>query len=317
MRQFKLTFLFLIFLTFLAQETYARPPGGQDDNKSDGKKENKESVNGCLENQQSLDFWQGLAILPVQFVDRNKDGTVLSGQFSSSLFVQHIDFKLLPDQKGDFFSMDGNWEEKISRRSFLKKFKKDYWLVGYLPDRGNLICEAHQMKNWGFLYANFAQDSTSVVKSVDSISFWRKLKIKPLYFYSVKDDKAYWLFFEPTVGSVAPEEVQSVIKLDDGTIARKYLKIPNDGYVDVVEHGVFLLDKNCVFQSLEVKQPKIRVGSLSWGDTKMRPKAENKEYFISNINKTYWFSFYDNDTKTLLRVVETMLKSKYNKDNDK
>ena len=105
-------------------------------------------------------YFDNLSYLPVKFISRHKESEMLVAQFTSPIIfaANQIKFKLVPETKGEtglFFRVNGEWEEEISRKNFLKKLKEDFWVVSYLTiDKDKVICNAHQFKNWLALQAS-------------------------------------------------------------------------------------------------------------------------------------------------------------------
>lgn len=261
-------------------------------------------------------FWENLSHLPVQFTNRHKESGILVGQFiSSEVFdFTRIEFKLTPENKkeeGLFFQVDGDWEEEISRKAFLKKFKNDLWVVSYLTvGKENVICEAHQVKNWQSLVVSYAQGSKNF--NIKTPAFWNNLKAVPVYFNEVKEDNAFWLFIQE-LGNASVPEYAEPIRLQNGKLVNKYQKFSNGALGIVLDHDFFTIDKNCVFHVMEKKDPrliqipKIKMTQFALNGRKIRVRPVDRDYFNKNALQKPWLCFYEKDFENralvLLRAV--------------
>lgn len=256
--------------------------------------------------QNSLDFRDNVSVIPVQFVDYN-DGH-LTAMFASKTMVERIKFRLPSDLKNSFFEVNGEWEEEIGQRAFLKKIKKDYWMVAYKNQEGeNILCEAHQFKNLESLRATYGQSSDNLLKTVDTPAYWRAMKIKPLSFHAIEEEKGYWLFLAETSEPIPDEN--EYVELENNTIAPTILKTLDDAHLRVVDHGVFTIAKNCIFNILETRNSKkVKLPMTDVGITLSRPKVRvkpiDRAYFVENSRKYFWLCFFDQDTNVLLRAVQ-------------
>lgn len=290
----------LFFLCLLgfpgANPSFSQENNGQKD-------KNKTAASICGLNTDLLETWQSMSVIPVQFIEKNKENTILKGVFSSKLFHQSMTFTLAPEVKSSFYMIDDDWEEEVDQKKFFKNFKKDGWLLVYLPSRDNAICEAHQFKNWPSIEASFGEDPNSVVKSVHDIAFWRRLKGKPIMFVEVAQNQAYWLFVSVT--DEPPKNEDEYVNLKNGMRARKKLRGGNGVYGEILDHGAFTISSGCVFHRIETKVPRVKIGGYSLlGSARSRPVPVDRSYFVDRITQSYWLCFYDEETSNLIRVIE-------------
>lgn len=274
------------------------------------------------EDRNSLAFFDNISQIPIKFLNRRKDTEVLVGQFASPtvLSYKQLEFNLSPEKKNEknlFFMVDGEWEEEVGRKIFLKKFKNDFWLTSYITvGQENVICEAHQFKNWESLRVSYAQGSKSY--SVDTTEFWQNVRTKLVYFYKldemnkisggVVDDGAYWLFVVPT-GGIRSESDNIPVKLEDGRLVNKISMFADGTEVRMVDNGIFLFDDKTIFHTTEIKiskLPRVRLANMEFGMLKVRSKPVEKKYFVDNLLNGSWLCFYDKENHKLLRVVEVI-----------
>lgn len=258
-----------------------------------------------LPDSSSPEFSRDVKIMPVKFIDRDKGGVHLVGQFASRAALQQIDFTLLPSWPTEFFMQTGDWHEKIDRKEFLKNFKKRYWLVIYLEGNGNFVYGATQFKNWETLRISFAQDPDHLLESVDLSSFWKKMRLKGLYFHEIKADMAYWLLLDFKT-PLQPDDLSETIQLENGKVAPRRLKYSLDGKeCRLTDHGVFSLHKNCTFHIVETKNTKLlKMKMVKFLPTRHRFRLMpvDRDYFIKNYAQELWLCFYNAESKTILRL---------------
>lgn len=264
-------------------------------------------------------YWENLSYLPVQFINIRKESGTLIGQFASPdiLSVNQIEFKLAPegkDEEDSFFKVSGEWEEKISRRVFLKNFKNDFWVVNYLTiNSERVICEAHQFKDWRALEVSYAQGLKNY--NVKNEKFWNNLKSTPAYFQEIKGDNAFWIFLV-NIGATPIPEYPEPIKLENGAVINKYQRFVDGTSGVVLDHDFFTIDKNCIFHIVEKKDPKlinipkIKRPQLTLGSYKIRVLLVDREYFVKNAPREPhqpWLCFYEKDFENkklvLLRAI--------------
>lgn len=298
-------FWFFIFLMPILGR--ASPPGQRSSDEQGQVEENFPGPDACGD-RSSLEFRSTISFVPVKFINKREDGTLIA-QFSTRTMFEQMEFKLPRKLKRGFFEMNGDWEVEISRRVFLKKFKKDFWLVSYVIDQNKdkLICEVSQFKVWQALNASFA-DSDNPARSLDSLAYWLDMGSKEVYFYNIKSDKAYWVF-AVEADTISPNDRSETIKLDDGEHYINRALIHGGSMFKVIDHGVYVLDPHCVFNVVETKGPKIRVPvpklpDITFGKVKMRPKPVDRNYFTGHALKSPWLCFYNKNTGTILRLVE-------------
>lgn len=288
-------------MLFVAVNGYAKPPSQR--NSQEKKSDNAPPWSkNLLENQKSLAFLNKLAIVPVQFVSR--DGDKLTAHFLSPTMTKEISFRVPPNKDNAFFKIDHDWEKEIGRREFFKKFKNDFWLILYVADQDNYIYEAHQFKYWESIKASFSQNQDKISESLDFLPYWTKMGMMPVHFASIKNDKAYWLFLVPVSGPWDPTDSDG-FELGEGTLVQRRLKSADGFEFRVLDHGVFTIRKDCVFGTVEIKNPRLRVANISLlGDVKSRLKIVEKEYFLSKMQTVFWLCFYDKESKNVWRIVE-------------
>ncbi len=288
------------------------PKLGRNPPKADKRK--KRTVNEWWKDRNSEECWENIAIVPVQFIGIN--GDYLIGQFSSKYMLEQINFKFKLDSgiKYDqhFFYSTSREEIEINQEDFLKRFKKDFWMVTYFPELDNALVEAHQFKNWNSLQFSYAQDRGNAMESVEILRFWNKIGIKPVLFHSVDNEKAYWIFVVPLDDNennyreiIEKEEVV----LENNQRMSTVLNLGGGIRVILVDHGVFYLHKNCVFYATKFDgEGRItNLVSKIIRRFKVKHEAENRGYFMSNFSKGLWFCYYNKDTNVLLRAVEVIL----------
>lgn len=247
-------------------------------------------------------------LLPVQFIAKDEDSSgnlILTGDFASPLMSGLVKFKLPSGQKDSFsIKKDDDWGEQIDRKRFLKKFKKGFWFVVYLASEENTICGAYQFKNWEALRSSFADDRDGATRAVDTLVLWERLRLRPLMFVEIKDNKAYWIFVSLVSGPrTENDEVKIVLK--NGMIANKRL-LGKDGVDGRIEdHGVYTLHKNTVFNTSEIESSKIKIGSYSlFSNFRVRAKLVDFNYFLEKSTTSIWFCFYDEKTNVIVRLIE-------------
>lgn len=318
MKRLRLCLIFIIPLALFGPAGLVALPGAPQEQKRQKAKESAAPL-GC-EDRTSQGFYENLSIIPIKFLSKSKNNETLTGLFVNPMVAdfRRFEFKLTPekkDEKGLFFQVDGEWEEEIGRKVFLKKFKNDFWLVMYLVNnRENIICEAHQFKDWEALRASYAQGKGSHL--VDIPKFWENLKVKLVYFYNLDavkkdsggllDDGAYWVSVVPTDGLHLPED-EAPVKLEGGKLVNRITKFPDGTEVRIVDHGIFLISDDSVFHTLELKNPKlprVKLANIELGMLKIRSRPVDKKYFVENLKNSAWLCFYDSENYKLLRVVE-------------
>lgn len=270
-------------------------------------------------------FWDSLSHLPVQFINMRKESRTLIGQFASPnvLSIKQIEFKLGPENKEEkkFFQINGEWEEEINQKVFLKKFKNDFWAVSYLTiNKENVICEAHQFKDWRSLEVSYAQGSKNL--NVKTVEFWNNLKSVPISFYEIRHDKAFWIFLLYLGNIPVPEEP---ITLENGKLVNKYQRFNDGSYGVILDHDVFTIDKNCIFHVIEkkdprlIKIPKSNMAQFALGGHKIRAKPVDRDYFVKNAPQNFWLCFYEKDFENralvLLRAMGISLDEENSKKN--
>lgn len=260
-------------------------------------------------------FWDNLSFLPIRFINRHKESGILTGQFASPdvISIKQLEFKLVPEskeEKGLFFRPDKGWEKEINRKTFLERFKKDFWLISYLTiDEERIVCDAHQFQNWQSLVVSYAQGSKNY--NVKTEEFWTNLKSIPAYFQEIKENSAFWLFILD-IGNMPVPEYSEPIRLQNGVLVNRYLKF-NDGNLGVVlDNDFFTIDKNCVFHVIEkkdpklIKIPKIKITQFELGSQKIRVKPVDREYFVKNAleePRQPWLCFYERDFENKLLLL--------------
>lgn len=294
----KLRIIILLLLVLMAISSRADP-----------KDATNENGNPCAGDPNSPTYWEKRSIMPVEFVDYRDNN--LTAHFASGASVVHagqLEFNLPEKLKDAFFRSDKEWGEEISRKEFLKKYKKDYWLVTYVTEnKKDTLCQAYQFKNWGSIYASFGHDLDTRAKFIDTPAYWHNMKTNLIAFHNLTANKAYWLFLAPLKDSVLQDK--KPILTEDGRRISGIIKIADGSMLQVLGHGVFKIDKNTVFHVVETKEPrviqvpKISITSVTIGRLKIRPRPVDRAYFNENYNKSSWLCFFENDSKLLLRVI--------------
>lgn len=272
------------------------------------------SSDNPAENPNHLEFWNNLRIMPVQFLDKRGDksgNTYFSAIFASSLVLEKVDF-VLPSsdkQKSVFFEQKNQWEEQIDRKTFLKKFKKDFWLTTYLKSgTDNIIISAHQFKQWQSLKISFASHPLQLRRNVDSIDFWQDIRMKVVFFHAFDDNKIYWMFLGP-IAKTEPfiESDYKLVPLANKTIAHKrYTSNPFNDF-RVLDQGLFYTQKDTVFHKQEIENAKPwKVFKFTITDAKLRlrPLPTDMDYVQKNSSTRLWVCFYDSKNLGLSRVIE-------------
>ncbi|MDP3731347.1 MAG: hypothetical protein Q8R34_02530 [bacterium] len=263
----------------------------------------------------SLEFWNNARILPVRFLDKKDDregNTYLSGIFASNYVLERTEFILPAHQKEyAFFEHNKEWEEQIDRKTFLKKYKKDFWLVTYFKaGTDNVIVNAHQFKQWESIKQSYASHPDQLRRSADHPDFWQDMRIKPAFFYAFDGDKAYWVFLE-TINNTEPysESDHQILTLANNSTARKRI-LGHSGFdVRILDQGMLFIQKNTVFHRQELENSKARkmlTFTLTDARLRLRPLLIDREYFVKNSPKHFWICFYDSKLQSLVRVVETI-----------
>ncbi|MEK7151178.1 MAG: hypothetical protein AAB784_00485 [Patescibacteria group bacterium] len=267
-------------------------------------------INGCLSDPDSLDSWDEVLTLPVKFIE-NKEGVLIAHFVSKSMFQQFY-FKLPQDLKSGFFSVDGEWEEEISRKEFLKKIKKDFWMLAYREKivdqkKENIICEAHQFKNWESLAVNYGSSSSNILKSVDTVAFWQNIRVRPVYFYghALEEDRMFWLFLNETKD---PIDENDLVRLENDLYLTRVFKSRDGFLLKLLDYGRFFIAKDCVFHEVETKDPmKIKVPlrdfKMTFGKTRSRLKVIDRLQFLEKAKAYLWLCFFDKDSNILIRGV--------------
>ncbi len=262
----------------------------------------------------SPQFWNSMRVMPVKFLD--KTGDQLSAVFASDYFLKNITFVLPPEPEKEqrlqtvFFEQGKGWEEKIDRKSFLKKFKKDYWLTTYLAIKEeNIIIDAHQFKNWQALRVSYASHPDHLRRSVDSPEFWEDVRKTLGVFYDIQGDKAFWIFLNPVEKNepFVKSDYQYINLLNGYLLERRITKINRTFDFRVLEQGVLNLQKNTVFDKseLEIDKPrKVLNVTIFDGKLRLRPISVDKEYFVANAAKEFWICFYDSKYQSIVRLVQ-------------
>jgi len=259
-------------------------------------------------------FWDNLMHLPVQFINWQKKENILTGQFASpAIFsANQVVFRLLQEDKdgqGSFFEIDDEWEKEMSRKSFLKKIKQDFWVVSYLTiNNEKVICEAHQFKTWQSLEISYAQGVKNY--SVKVLEFWQNLRVTPVYFIEIRENRAFWLFLRSTDKNQMPEPNEG-IGLANGMLVGKFQRFGDGSIGEVLDHDFFDIDPNCVFHIAERKDPRsIKIPKIdspfTLGSLRIRAKPIDRQYFVKNapMSPWLWICFYqkDYDKKALVML---------------
>ncbi|TSC73633.1 MAG: hypothetical protein G01um101444_502 [Parcubacteria group bacterium Gr01-1014_44] len=266
---------------------------------------------------ESVEFWDNARVLPVRFLDRkdNENGHIqLSALFASNFRVERVSFVLpAKNEKNEeaFFEQIKEWEEQIDRQTFLKKFKKNFWLVTYLkagPD--NIMISGHQFKQWEAVKQSYASHPDQFRRSADDLDFWQDMRIKPAFFHAIEGDKAYWVFLE-TINDSEPytESDYQTISLANNSTAQK--RIPGHSGLDVriLDQGMLFIQKNTVFHKQEIENTKARkmlTFTITDARFRLRPLLIDRKYFVENSPKHFWICFYDSKFQSLVRVVQAL-----------
>ncbi len=262
------------------------------------------STDDICNNKRSPDFWKGLSMIPIQFVKKEDDDHLI-GLFISETTVEQMKF-ILPaiNPKRAFFESSGGWENEISRRQFLKKFKEDLWLVAYLADRGNIICEAHQVKNWESLRVSYAHEQDNILSDINTKKFWLNMKVMPVFFDKILANQAHWFFLVPA-NELPKDYVSEGDVLSEENDARAHSSFKaRDGIVfKALDKGIFIISKDSVFHTLELKKSR-QILKIIVTKTKIRAKSISQDYFVENFNKSFWMCYYDKDTNKILHMTE-------------
>lgn len=264
----------------------------------------------------SQKFWANLRIMPVKFVEKenDEDGNIrFSAIFASNLVSQNIDFVLpaKPVIEDVFFEENGDWKEKIDRKEFLKRFKKNFWLTTYLQEGDeNIIVSAHQFKKWEAVKSSYAGHPERLRRSVDIPEFWEDLRMKVVFFYKAEKDRAYWLALDQIDPNepVTPSDLEPVILADNSTVTKRVKSLDNSHF-RVSGQGVFFIQKNTVFNKQEMENSKPRkILKLTMGDSRLRLQSLplDQNYFLQNLKKHFWTCFYDSQYDSLSRVIEAL-----------
>lgn len=258
----------------------------------------------------TLEFWDNLAIVPVRFVDRDKKDKKedrLIAQFESKHMFERIEFVLPADLERAFYNVDGKWHEEISRREFLKKFKKDFWLVIYLAAKdkseNNVICQVSQIKKMGVLETSFGQDPSDISKTLDTLAFWHNIKLRKVVFYKVNsaENKAYWFFIKPENEWLPSDQDTGNIILENGKSRPSFVRFHDGTGGLIIDRGYVILDKNSTFFTISTKRSFIKIGGII-GSSSISFKLVGRDYFLGKALTLPWLCFYDATTKKLLQA---------------
>jgi len=265
---------------------------------------------GLTSSGESFSAWQDLSIIPVKFSEKNKEGTILDAYFASDFLVERKTFTISNEKKPLFYKIDGDWSEAIDAKEFLKIFKKEFWLVSYIPTQNNVVCQAFQFRDWRALEASFGQDyeeirNGSILGTVHDPAFFKNIRVAPFSFVSIEDEKALWLFVLVVNGSSNPFQSKT-ITLENGLTYNRRGR-SRDGFdIEVTDYGSFELGPKIVFETAEYKFPRFRWGNYSLGNVKVRSKLVDRVYFEKNMTNFQWLCFYDYQTGKILRLAEMM-----------
>src|SRR3989338_628109 len=258
----------------------------------------------CSNDRDQAKFWDDLSILPVEFATF-KDNR-LTASFASPYATNMIYFWLPPDLNLGFMGRNGAWEEELDRNSFLKRIKKEFWLVIYrkIADE-NVLCEAHQFQNWQSIRATYGNVSKGP-ETVEGIRYWQALRMRPLYFHEITEKEAHWLLLMPR--DTAPENVE-LVKLENGEVLSKILKTKDGWFVEITDHGIFKISEDSIFHIVETKAPEKRgffktLARFALSGTKIRARPVDLAYFMENGKKNFWLSFFNKDEKILSRSIQ-------------
>lgn len=277
------------------------------------KKDNPSAHDGCHD-PTSLKFWNSQGIVPVRFIDKDEDGVRLMARFESKHMLERMEFVLPLEREHAFYQIHGDWQEEISRQTFLKKFKNDFWLVTYLypEEQGGdlIICNVQQVKDWEALRGSFAQDFQDMTKTIDTLAFWQNIRMKPVFFSDLSGERAKWLFLKKI------NEQSPPVKTDDSSgsdgIQPDIARLKDGGRVLILDRGTFSIDKNCVFFVLRVRNPLIRVGDII-GKSKMMYRQISRAYFFENVSTSLWLCSFDHTNGNLLQAVGTVSEDEFDK----
>ncbi|MDP3954402.1 MAG: hypothetical protein Q8Q06_03220 [bacterium] len=291
-------------------------PQDQGQKEDSSKAEPGEATLSCADSG-SLAFYENLSQIPIKFVSISPDKDILTGQFASPTMILYnrLEFKITPVTKNEqniFFETDGDWAREISRKRFLKKSKKDFWLITYLTiNQENIICQAYQFKTWEALRGTYSQEAKF---ATDTFEFWKNTRIKSVHFYQVDEvrdsdgevsgHRVYWIFVTPTKG-VEMSGDDEVIALDSGKFINR-IQYFADGEARIVDYGFFIIDNNTVFHTVELKNPRlprVKLSIMELGMLRVRPKIVDKSYFLNRIEAP-WTCFYDIESLKISRAVE-------------
>ena len=283
------------------------------------------SPNYKIRDENTPEFWNNLRIMPIQFLEKNEDknGRVrLSAVFASNFVVESIDFLLLAEKKNEsdpsFFEQKEDWEEQIDRKTFLKKFKRNYWITVYLEaGKENVLVAAHKFQSWPALKSSYASHPNQFRRSVNDVDFWKDIRIKMLYFYEIKDNKAYWLFLQ-SIDKTEPfsENDRQLISLPNGWMVYKRTTTNHLQDFRAFEEGILQIQENTIYHRQEMENSKPRkVLKFTIIDSKLRlrPLEIEKKYFLENHQKHFWICFYDLKNQSLVRIVEALEKPREEK----
>ncbi len=268
--------------------------------------DNKQELVSSCNDFNSLVYKDNLSLVPVRFIGKLQDDGRLNAIFESKLMVERLEFFLPKDLEHAFYETSGDWNEEISRPAFLKKIKKDFWLITYLtPSDKNserIICSAHQIKNWDSLRANFAQDKEDAMKTVDTLAFWLSLRLKTVIFTAGKGETFQWASLKVVQDGPEFDKALEDYRLEHNQNGLRLIVNFNDGSKGlVIERGNFGLDKNCVFYMAIVKTPLIKVAGI--GKSKVMHRFVSRPYFLDNFLKFAWVCVYDEISKNLVQVI--------------
>lgn len=289
--------------------------------------ENIDKINGVSEGEllscqdtSSLLFYENLSQIPIKFLRKSTDGEFLIGQFASPTVIFFKEFKFritseIKDERNLFFETDGNWEQEISRKTFIKKIKKDFWLVTYLTvNQENIICRANQFRDWESLRISYGHEAKL---AVDTMEFWKNMRAKFVFFYQIdeiqdtgqeaKSYRAYWTFVVPTNGiSMAGDDELEL--LDSDKLVRRIQQFSDGEEARIIDHGFFIINDQTIFHTIDLKIPKlprIKLARMEFGMLKARPRPVDKDYFFKTTDSP-WTCFYNNKDGKLLRAVEAV-----------
>lgn len=162
---------------------------------------------------------------PVQFKEWEKGPNgeaLLHGQFiGGDLDTKNYTLTLPKSNEECFlFARDGDWYRKVDRDTFLKKCKKEYWLVIFTKNT-NIIRHASQFETPLTLQSSFAQDEEKL-PSVKLVAYWERMRIEALSVYKISGDQVYWA----SIYNSSPPSSK------DSELANKY-KVLFQGIIDI------------------------------------------------------------------------------------